>query len=231
MTNFWDAEPEPAEDYELALRSVAVAPVEDGSFRVILQTSRGDIAGQLRACEGGTAAVILVGGTRGGLDGPAHGIYAWLSDDLALHGLSSLRLHYRQPGEFEECVLDVLAGTSFLKGIGAEKIALVGHSFGGAVVIKAGQLAERVVAVAALSSQLYGTTAVSALAPRALLLVHGLDDQVLEASASEIIFERAKEPKRIELFAGAGHALNECSEELRRLLREWLPSQTHSAEA
>ncbi|HVC30470.1 MAG TPA: hypothetical protein VND24_04725, partial [Steroidobacteraceae bacterium] len=73
-------------------------------------------------------------------------------------------------------------------------------------------------------------TQVSELAPRALLLVHGLDDQVLEASASEIIFERANEPKRIVLFAGAGHGLNECSSALRDLLIEWLPEQTGGTE-
>lgn len=230
MTSFWDAEPAPAADYELALHSVAAAPAEDGSYHILLQTSRGDIAGQMRACEGGTGAVIFVGGARGGLDGPSGGLYARLSVDLARAGLSSLRLHYRQPGEFEECVLDVLGGVSFLKGIGAERIALVGHSFGGAVVIKAGQLAEIVVAVAALSSQLHGTAQVSELAPRALLLVHGLDDQVLEASASEIIFDRAEEPKRIVLFPGAGHALNECSDELGKLLMEWLPPQIGNVE-
>jgi alpha/beta superfamily hydrolase len=230
MTSFWDPEPAPDDDLELALESVAASPAEDGSYRVLLHTSRGDIAGQLRACEGGTGAVILVGGARGGLDGPAGGIYPQLSDDLACRGASSLRLHFRQPGEFEESVLDVLAGVSFLKGIGAERIALVGHSFGAAVMIKAGQLAETVVAVAALSSQLFGTAQVSDLAPRSLLLVHGLDDQVLEASASEIIFERASEPKRLVLYPGAGHALNECRQELLDLLIAWLLKQAGSPE-
>ena len=40
---------------------------------------------------------------------------------------------------------------------GRQRIVLVGHSFGGAVVITAGALNPKVVAVAALSSQLFGT--------------------------------------------------------------------------
>lgn len=222
MANFWDDEPEPSQDLELSLRSAAVAPDADGTYRLLLKTSRGDIAGQFHVVEGGSSAAVLVGGASGGLMGPANGLYPQIGEDLVEVGISSLRLHYRQPGVFEECVLDVLGAVSFLKGIGAERVALVGHSFGGAVVIKAGQLAPLVVAVAALSSQLYGTSEVGELAPRPLLLVHGLDDQVLEASASEILYERAGEPKQIVLYPGAGHALRECGPALRELLRDWL---------
>lgn len=136
--------------------------------------------------------------------------------------MTGLRLQYREPNEFEECVLDVLGGISFLRGIGAQRIALIGHSFGAAVVIKAGELSELVVAVAALSPQLYGTRTVERLAPRSLLLAHGTADKILDVQASHDIFSRAGEPKRLELFEGAGHSLRSCAGELFEVVQGWL---------
>lgn len=222
MTMPWDDEPPPA-DLELSIRQVAVAPGPDGAYRFVLQTSRGDITGFLHVCEGEPGAVVMVGGAGGGVDGPADGVYARLAPALVLAGVSVLRLQYRQPGEFDECLLDVLGALSFLKGIGCTRAVLVGHSFGGAVVIKAAELSPLAAGVAAMSSQLYGTDNVAAVAPRPLLLVHGMDDQVLEATASEIIYGRAEEPKRIVLYAGAGHSLMQCKDDVFDLLLEWIP--------
>ncbi len=218
------AEPhdEPGSDLELSILRVAVREAADGAYDLVMQTSRGDLGGLLHACEGGTGAVIFVGGASGGTDGPADRLYVRLGQELVERGITSLRLGYRLPGEFEECLLDTLGGLSFLRGIGAERVALVGHSFGGAVVIKAGELSGDVSGVAALSSQLYGTTTVANLAPKPLLLVHGMDDQVLEATASQIIYDRAGEPKELVLYPGAGHSLLQCRDELHDLLTEWI---------
>lgn len=225
MTYPWDDEPEPGEaDYELRIEGVALAPDGEAQYRLMLRTSRGDIPGQFTVCEGGTGAALLISGASGGFDGPADGIYARIAEALQSRGVSTLRLHYRQPGEFEECVLDVLGALSFLKGIGAEGVALVGHSFGGAVAIRAALLAPIVAGVAAMSSQLHGARDVAELSPRPLLLVHGMDDQVLEATASETIYGWAEQPKRLVLYAGAGHSLVQCQAELYDLLTEWIPA-------
>jgi len=212
------------EEYNLSILGVGLAPEAEGEYRLILRTSRGDIPGQFSVCEGETGAAVMVSGASGGLDGPADGIYLRLAEALRARKVSTLRLHYRHPGEFEECVLDALGALSFLKGIGAERVVLVGHSFGGAVAIRAGVLAPLVSGVVAMSSQLHGTHEVAQLSPRPLLLVHGMDDQVLEASASEIIYSNAAEPKRIVLYAGAGHALTQSQSELYDLLMEWIPA-------
>lgn len=214
---------EPGGELELAIRQAAVAPEPDGSYRLLLRTTRGDLLGHLHVCEGETGAVVMIGGASGGIDGPAGGIYARLAPVLVEAGVTVLRLHYRQPNVFEECVLDALAGLSFLKGVGAERAVLVGHSFGGAVAIRAGGLSSLVSSVVAMSSQLHGTEQVAELAPRSLLLIHGMEDQVLEATASEIIYARAAEPKRLVLYAEAGHGLLQCKDELFDLLREWIP--------
>ena len=213
-------------DLELSIRAVATHEGPDGALEVVIDTSRGEIPGVLYPCEGDSGAAVFLGGALGGLDGPAGGLYPRLAQTLAApeepSGLTCLRLHYRQPGEFQECVLDVLGGLSFLKGIGARRVALVGHSFGAAVAIKAGELSELVAGVAALSPQLYGTRSVERLAPRSLLLAHGAADSVLDPAASQDIYDRALEPKRLVLFEGAGHSLMPCREELFELVRRWL---------
>lgn len=210
------------DDLQLSIQGVALAPDGEGEYRLLLKTSRGDLPGQFTVCEGGTGAALMVGGASGGLDGPADGVYGRLAAALQGRGVSTVRLHYRQPGEFEECLLDALGGLSFLKGVGAERVVIVGHSFGGAVAIRAATLAPVVAGVVAMSSQLYGTDEIAEIAPRPLLLVHGLEDQVLEATASEILYERAAEPKEIVRFDGAGHSLFQVKDELFDLLSEWI---------
>lgn len=222
-------EDDSAADLELNILRVLGAPGDDPqSFRVRLETTRGAIEGIFHAVEGGTGAAVFVGGAMGGMDGPADRLFARLPTVLADAGVSSLRIEYRQPNEFEECVLDVLAGCSFLKGIGAVDVVLVGHSFGGAVVIKAAELAPIVRAVASLSPQLYGTRSVEELR-RPLLLVHGQADSVLDAEASEDIYRRALEPKQIVLFADTGHSLFPARKRLEILLREWIPARLAGA--
>ncbi len=222
--NFWD-EPERSGDggdLTLSLLGVAAAPPDDdGSLRIEIRTTRGAINGILHPVEGGTGAVVCVGGALGGFDGPADGLYGDLPALLADDAISVLRLTYRFPENFEESVLDVLAGCSFLKGIGATDLVLVGHSFGAAVVIKAGALHDLVRAVASLSPQLYGTRQVQDLG-RPLLLVHGMSDTVLDHAASEDVYARAREPKRMVLYAEAGHSLVQARNELRTLLPGWI---------
>ena len=111
-------------------------------------------------------------------------------------------------GEFEECVLDLLGACSFLQGIGAERLILAGHSFGGAVVIKAGQILDTVQGVISLSPQLFGTRQVEQLG-KPLLLIHGTADAILHHMASEDIYERALEPKKLVLIPDGGHGLAE----------------------
>jgi len=217
-------------DLELSITQVAAHPEPDGNLRVMIGTTRGEIRGMLHPCATAPGGAIYVGGAMGGFEGPANDLYGRLADRLRPQ-LSGLRIHYRRPGEFEECVLDVLAGASFLRGMGAtDGIALVGHSFGGAVVIKAGGLSPAVAGVAALSPQLYGTRTVEALG-KPLLLVHGMRDGVLDHAASEDIHSRALEPKRLVLYAEADHSLNQAAGDLEELLASWLPETVASRPA
>ncbi len=213
---------EPDEDLTLSIRSVRARGTEDtGEMEVELDTTRGAITLFLRPVEGKTGVAIFMGGAAGGIEGPADGVYTRLSRALAEDGITSVRLQWREAGEFEECLMDALAACSFVKGIGAEQVVLVGHSFGGAVAVKAAPMAPVTTAVASMASQRYGTFEVEELG-RPLLLIHGTDDEVLDHAASEDIHQRAREPKRLVLLEGAGHGFADHAQEVYDLLRTFI---------
>ena len=165
--------------------------------------------------------IVWVGGARGGFEGPAGSMYKLLGDRFS-PGITSIRLDYRQPNVLVECVMDTLAALSFLSGTGHTDVILVGHSFGGAVVIKAAPYSEVVKGVIALSSQTFGAGDVSQVSPSPILLVHGERDTVLSQESSLKIFEWAEEPKELRLIPENGHGLQESAQEIRQLVSEWL---------
>jgi len=178
----------------------------------------------LRAAEAPGRAVLCVSGALGGFDGPGM-LYVRLGQELPRLGIAVARLNYRMPNEFGECVLDTVAGLTFLKAMRYDRAALVGHSFGGAVAINAGTLAPMVTTVIAISSQLAGAHVVAELAPRPLLLLHGTADTILPHECSERIYDRAQEPKSLKLFPGVGHRFTEAADELLATVRDWLVSR------
>src|SRR5436305_9382976 len=127
-----------------------------GPEDLVFETSGGTNRGRYHAAANSAPAVLWVFGAGGGLDGPAGGLYYRLASRLAPDLAASLELAYRHPGQLSSCVLDVLFGVEYLKTRGHHQVVLVGHSFGGAVVIKAAIASREVVGVAALSSQTYG---------------------------------------------------------------------------
>ncbi len=201
---------------------------QNSACPVTIETDRGDIEAVYHPVAGAVAAVIWVGGTDGGVMGPAEEIYPTLAADLAMEGVASLRLAFRilgSPGNLPEAVHDVQAGMRFLEGHGLRRVVLVGHSFGAAVVIDAAPRSPEVAAVVTLAAQSPGTERAAQVSPRPLLLVHGMDDQRLPPWCSQDIYRRAREPKKLVLMPGARHSLRQCREELRRLLRSWIADQ------
>jgi hypothetical protein len=191
-----------------------------------VDTERGSVMIRLAEAAGAERAVLLVGGVGGGFDSPAGGLYGRLAAELPREGLSVLRLRYRRPTQLPEAVFDISAGLHHLAKRGARRIALVGHSLGGAAVITAGALDPAVSTVIAISAQRYGADAITRVAPRPLLLVHGRDDPVLPATCSESLYELAGEPKELRLIVGGDHVLDRQAEEVTELVRRWLIEKT-----
>ena len=197
---------------------------------VAVATNCGDVACRYRRTPEARAAALFVGGVGGGWDTPANGLYLRLAEDLSRAGIASLRVRFRHPTLLDEAVFDVLAGVAYLVDDAVERVALVGHSFGGAVVIQAGVLAEAVRTVVALSTQSYGADAARLLAPRcSLLLAHGKADTVLPPWCAEYVHEIAREPKRLVLYDDAGHGLEEVAEPVRELVRTWIVEKLSEA--
>ncbi|MEX1022775.1 MAG: alpha/beta fold hydrolase, partial [Dehalococcoidia bacterium] len=186
-----------------------------------LDTTRGEITLLMAPHEGSTGVAVFLSGAGGGDRGPASDLFVRLGADLMAAGTSAVRVRYREPGEFEECVADAMAACSFLKAVGAEQVVLVGHSFGGAVAVKAGELTPLASAVCAMSTQRYGTYEVEDLG-KPLLLIHGSRDEVLDQAASKDVYERAHEPKRLVILDGSGHGLMEHEDEVYDLVKAFV---------
>ncbi len=195
----------------------------DTGTGLIFKTNRGDVRSILHGGPDLEKSVIWVCGASGGFSGPANGIYAELAEHFIGLGISSLRMDYRSPNDFPECMLDVLSGIIYLQKTGYSPPVLVGHSFGGAVVIATGAASRYVSGVVALSSQTYGAHMAGLVSPKPLLIVHGKTDTRLPYTCAQQIDSWAEQPKELVLFEGTEHRLEECREPLYELLSTWIP--------
>ncbi|MGF7119112.1 alpha/beta hydrolase family protein [Methanobacterium oryzae] len=196
---------------------------EKGYTAIILKTRRGDITCRFYSLNETNLGAIYVGGIGGGFDTPANDLYPYLGEKLKLRGISSLRIRFRNSRSVEESVYDVLAGIKFLESEGINKIALVGHSLGGAVVIQAAALSKSIKTVITLATQSYGAENVSNIpSDSSILLIHGLDDPVLSSYCSKQVFDIAHDPKQIITLPGNGHCLDESSEDVHEIVYNWI---------
>lgn len=177
----------------------------DGFESVIIETSRGKIECRYYAAKGADKAVIMVGGIGGGFDTPANGLYPRLCKELSDSGISSLRVRFRYPTDLAEAVMDVLAGIQFLKEEGIIRFGLIGHSFGGAVVVQAAHNESAVKTVIALSTQSLGISPISNLVEGvSVLLIHGDEDETLLSENSVYAYSLAHEPKNSQYMRAQG---------------------------
>lgn len=188
---------------------------------VELEVDGGTATGRLHLPSGADTAVVMVGGVGGGFDTPAGDLYPRLAEALDARRAGTLRVRFRDPRSLGGAVADVRAGVRRLAAEGVDRIALVGHSFGGAVVIDAAIDEPAVVGVVTLATQAYGTERVGELR-RPLLLVHGDRDPVLPARSSVDVARRAGEAAELHILDGSGHDLLEHRDHVRDLVDRWL---------
>jgi alpha/beta superfamily hydrolase len=196
-------------------------------FPVKLVTDRGDVLCRYYVAANSDSAAIFVGGAGGGWDSPAHNSYQRWCEDLQNVGIAALRVRYRHANDLPECALDVLAGIRFLDEQNIQRVGLVGHSFGGAVVAQAGAASPNVITVVTMSTQTYGIDAVTHFREgMSLLAVHGKADRTLPHACSEQTYRLANvTDKHLILYERTGHGLDEAQKELRADVFGWL--KTH----
>jgi dienelactone hydrolase len=171
----------------------------------------------------GARALLCVGGVGGGFDSPAADLYPRLCEELAAEGARALRVRFRNPVDLSASVADVLAGVDLLARLGVERVALLGHSFGGAVVIAAAARTSLAGTVIALATQSYGAAAAAELGPRcSILLLHGTGDRVLPDVCSRHVYSIAREPKELRLLPGVGHTMVEAADDVHDIVTGWL---------
>lgn len=216
---------------EMVVRGVEEGPVEAGYQEMALLTNLGDVECRYYRAPEARQGAIWVGGAGGGWDSPARGqLYPKLAADLLDKGISSLRVRYRHPNDLDQCTLDLLAGADYLEREGIDAMAVTGHSFGGAVAIQAAAAAPGVRTVVALSTQSHGAAPAAELGPRcSILVIHGTADQVLPPYSGEYVYRIAEEPKRLIMYPGAGHGLDEAAGELRQAVRDWIAGELQRA--
>lgn len=194
-------------------------------FRTIeIMTVQGPLNVREWGARGADTVVLMVGGVGGGFDSPADNLYSRLGDALPSEGLSAMQVQYRNPRALEGCVTDVLEGIRFLRNHGSQRVVLIGHSMGGAVVVNAALRSSEVVAVLAISTQMGGMNDPAGLV-RPVLFLHGTHDEILPAACSVSAWRMAREPRRLELIDGGSHTLDESANEVHLLARRWLMEQ------
>lgn len=177
------------------------------------------------------ATVVLGGGAMGGLLGPADGFFHWLGDELgaAGSGISVMRVGWRRPNDVELCTLDLLAAADLAARAGAGRFVTGGHSFGGAIAVRAGiAMADWTDGVVTFATQSAGCEVAEGLrAP--LLAFHGDRDELLPVMASEVVCSLAGGPTELVVCEGAGHLLTEAGELLRTRIPSWVRERFGSA--
>ena len=170
------------------------------------------------------AAVVLGGGAMGGLLGPADGLYQWLGEELAGEGsgIGVLRVGWRRPNDLELCTLDLLAAADLAARAGASRFVTGGHSFGGAIAVRAGiAMGEWTGGVVTFATQSAGCEEAGALAAP-LRAYHGDRDELLPLAASEVVCHLHGGDAEVVVCEGAGHLLTEAGDRLRAEVPAWV---------
>jgi pimeloyl-ACP methyl ester carboxylesterase len=170
------------------------------------------------------SAVVLGGGAMGGTLGPADGLYHWLGEELGgpASGIGVLRVGWRRPNDLELCTLDLLATADLAARAGAVRFVTGGHSFGGAIAVRAGvAMGDWTRGVLTFATQSAGCEDAGALvAP--LRAYHGDRDELLPPMASEVVCHLAGGESEVVICPGAGHLLTEAGDRLRAEVPAWV---------
>jgi pimeloyl-ACP methyl ester carboxylesterase len=207
----------------IAVQDVEIAP---GLAHLELFTLHGLLTLLWHGPRDAEPVVLLDGGAMGGLLGPADGLYHDLGVALADRGVGSIRIGYRRPNDLVSCTLDMVAAADLAGRAGGRRFVCVGHSFGGAVAVRAGiLLRDHIRGVATLATQSAGCEMASALGGTPLVLFHGDRDELLPVAASEAVNALAGGHGELVVLPGTGHLMTQAGDILREHLLDWIPAR------
>jgi pimeloyl-ACP methyl ester carboxylesterase len=170
----------------------------------------------------GSGAIVACGGAMGGLLGPSDGLYHEIGERWSSRGVPVVRVSYRRPNDLDACCLDVAAAVQMTIEAGAERVVVMGHSFGGAVALRVGVAMDEAVGVVTFATQSAGCEIAPGLRGRPLLLFHGDSDEILPLQSSEIVAAMAGRGDVV-VCTDDGHLLSKSRELILDRLEQWIP--------
>lgn len=171
-------------------------------------------------------AIVACGGALGGLLGPADGLYHQLGETWSARGIPVIRVSYRRPNDLDACCLDVAAAVQMAADAGAQRVVVMGHSFGGAVAVRVGVVMDEVAGVVTFATQSAGCEVAPGLRGKPLLLFHGDSDEILPIESSHVVAAMAGRGDVV-VCEGDGHLLTNSAALMNSQLDEWLPEVLH----
>lgn len=213
--------PRPLDSLQVVAR--AAAEVAPGTDHLEVYTPQGLLTVFATRAADQRGAVVACGGALGGVLGPGHALYDRLAHRWPARGVGVYRVGYRVPNDLDRCAHDVACAVEMAVDDGAERVVVMGHSFGGAVAVRvAVVMTVEVAGVVTFATQSAGCEVAGALGDRPLLLFHGDRDELLPLEASEMVRMIAGHGELV-VLPGDGHLLGRSDDIIIERLDVWLP--------
>lgn len=169
-----------------------------------------------------TDVVLMCGGAMGGMLGPGRSLYLELGLELAAEGRAAMAVGYRKPGDLTRSLLDTCAAADLALRNGAQRFAILGHSFGGAVAIQAAStFAAHTAGVITYATQSAGCEEAARIGDTPLLLLHGERDSILGPENSMMVQSLAGAGE-VRMFPDTDHLMAEAADEIAEITGVWV---------
>jgi pimeloyl-ACP methyl ester carboxylesterase len=169
-----------------------------------------------------TDVALMCGGAMGGMLGPGRSLYLELGLELAAEGRAAMAVGYRKPGDLTRSLLDTCAAADLALRNGAQRFAILGHSFGGAVAIQAAStFAAHTAGVITYATQSAGCEEASRIGATPLLLLHGENDSILGPENSMMV-QAIAGTGEVRTFPDTDHLMAEAADEIAEITGTWI---------